>query len=113
MFFIQLPPKSPIPVVIDQTIKVVNLLRHQFMSFSDLMVLIESNSEPYSQFYHPAIHAPRSYITIDDYESTNIIDEQTSKQVLNKLNNKTYKFKFKFKIVNFIVHLIVIHLKRG
>ena len=60
------------------------------MSFSDLTNLIETDNEPYSQFYHPAVHAARSYVTIDNYEPTSNIEPTESLKVMKKLDNPTY-----------------------
>lgn len=66
----------------------INIFRHQQMNFSELTQLIENDKEPYSQFYHPAVHAARSYVTIQDYEPTTIVDKVISKEVMNKLSNE-------------------------
>lgn len=70
-------------------IKIINLFRKQLMSFSDLTTLIETDNEPYSQFYHPAVHAARSYITMADYEPTSNLDGSESAKVMKKLDNPT------------------------
>ena len=58
------------------------------MSFSDLRTIIEDDKAPYSQFYHPAVHAARSFLIIEDYESNEIATTSEGEEALRKLENQ-------------------------
>lgn len=110
-FVYTLPQNSQLLQHIDYALKMINFYRIQYMSLSDLTNFIENDKEPYSQFYHPAVHAARSFISISDYILTESVDQSMSEEVMNKLENTRYCFRIVLNIVLFIVMVNVIHLQ--
>lgn len=86
-FVFTLPKNSQLLQYMDYALKMINFYRIQYMSLSDLTNFIENDKEPYSQFYHPAVHAARSFISISDYILTESVDQSMSEEVMNKLEN--------------------------
>lgn len=108
-FSFTLPRNSQLPQYIEYALKMINYYRIQYMSLTDLTNFIENNKEPYSQFYHPAVHAARSFISISDYLLTENVDQSMSEEVMNKLQNARYLFEKVLTVVLSIVIENVVH----
>lgn len=76
----------------NKAIEYLNAYRYQYMSFEDVKELVESNKEPYSQYYHPAIYAARCFETISDYKPTDLISSDDQIKVMKKLENSRFSF---------------------